>query len=236
MMKINLQHGIKLLQQKINQHPRAIPFTGSILLLLLGLYLLPVILFVELADEIMEGELYVDRVVMGWVKILHTPELTLLFKVFTEAGGVLGVGFMTILAIITYWLKGYKKAWLMVSASVLGALVINLSLKGIFQRDRPDFWTHFVQEAGYSFPSGHAMASAALAISLIVLMWRTRARWWVLAGGTFYTFMVGLSRVYLGVHYPTDIVAGWCVSFLWVGVVTLVVYEYSVFKNYSASR
>lgn len=220
----------KVLQMNLSKAPTFLPVTGGLLVLLLAMYVLLVIGFVELADEVNEGELVFDRVAMAWVQQWHTAGLTELMRLLTEAGGVIGVGLLTVLSVSVYALRGHLKASIMVGASVLGALVINLTLKGIFERERPHFWEHFVYESGYSFPSGHAMASAALAISLMFLLWRTRYRWWALGGGIGYMLLVGISRMYLGVHYPTDIIAGWSVSFLWVSLVAFTLYEFVVFR------
>ena len=97
-------------------------------------------------------------------------------------------------------------------------------LKAIFIRPRPEEWTRIVEETNYSFPSGHAMSSAALAFALIVVTWRTRWRWPVVVVMALYTMMIGLTRLYLGVHYPTDIIGGWFVSAAWVAIVVLMLY------------
>lgn len=215
----------------LRNHSSILPFTSGVLLVLLAIYIAAVVGFVALVEAVTEGELFFDQLVMNWVKGWHAPGATLFFTVVTELGGVIGVGLMTTATVMGYWLLRHKKAALMLLFSVVGAVAINLTLKGIFQRERPNFWEHFVQEGGYSFPSGHAMASAALAIALIFLLWRTRARWWGLGVGLSYMLSVGISRMYLGVHYPTDIVAGWCVSFIWVSIVAVVLYEYSVLRH-----
>lgn len=74
-----------------------------------------------------------------------------------------------------------------------------------------------------SFPSGHATSSAALVASLLVLAWQTRYRWRAILGGAVFLAGVGLSRMYFGVHYPSDILGGWCVSFAWVAALALIV-------------
>jgi membrane-associated phospholipid phosphatase len=73
-----------------------------------------------------------------------------------------------------------------------------------------------------SFPSGHGTAAAALAASLVVLLWSTRWRWLAVGAGVLFAVAVGLSRVYLGVHYPSDILASWSIAIGWVAVLTLV--------------
>jgi undecaprenyl-diphosphatase len=67
------------------------------------------------------------------------------------------------------------------------------------------------------------MASAALATALIIIFWKTKYRWLVVAGATLLTFLIGLSRLYLGVHYPSDVLAGWSVSAVWVVLVAVII-------------
>src|SRR5690606_4052086 len=88
-----------------------------------------------------------------------------------------------------------------------GSALLNIAAKQLFARDRPSLWESIAPETSYSFPSGHAMGSMTLALVLVLLAWHTRARWWVLAAMAVFVPMVGLSRVYLGVHYPSDILA-----------------------------
>ena len=91
--------------------------------------------------------------------------------------------------------------------------------KQLFARERPSLWESIAPEATYSFPSGHAMGSMTLAAVLILLAWRTRWRWPVALLTGAFTVLVGLSRVYLGVHYPSDILAGWAAALAWtVGI------------------
>ena len=78
-----------------------------------------------------------------------------------------------------------------------------------------DFWLALAPETTFSFPSGHAMGSMTLATVLVLLAWRTRWRWWVALPMLGFVLMVGLSRVYLGVHYPSDILAGWAAAAAW---------------------
>jgi undecaprenyl-diphosphatase len=103
-----------------------------------------------------------------------------------------------------------------VALSVSGALVINTALKLVFIRQRPELWELLTHESTYSFPSGHAAMSSALALTIIVLVWNSRWRGPVVGIGALYVLAIGFSRLYLGVHYPTDVLAGWIVSAIWV--------------------
>lgn len=220
---------IRQMQTAVGEYPPSFYRATILLALLLAVYLVPVSLFAWLVEEVIEGEtLAIDGLILGWIHLQQTPAATAFFQIITEFGGVYILG-MAVVAIMAWcWIQGRKKAALMVGVSVGGAAVINLVLKAIFQRDRPDLWQHLITETGYSFPSGHAMASAALVFSCVFLVWRTRFRWLGLVAGGTYMILVGISRMYLGVHYPSDIITGWCVSFIWVSLVALLLYSYSL--------
>lgn len=185
-----------------------------------GVFSVCTMLFAALADEVMENEtLRYDEAVLQAVRGIASPLLDTIFVVGTDLGGVIGV------AVIGVLLGGYfiyKRRWhklVFLLYALVGAVLLNVLLKSIFLRDRPDLWEHLVVEDSYSFPSGHAMASSALALALIALGWKTKFRWMILAAACFFVVFIGFSRLYLGVHYPTDVIAGWLVSTAWVSTV-----------------
>nr|WP_314765972.1 phosphatase PAP2 family protein [uncultured Neisseria sp.] len=95
---------------------------------------------------------------------------------------------------------------------VLAALVPTLNMlivKAWFARERPLLWPRLIEESNFSFPSGHSTFSAAIAVMLILLCRRTRYRRAAWIGGISFALLTGFSRIYLGVHYPTDVWAGW---------------------------
>jgi undecaprenyl-diphosphatase len=105
-----------------------------------------------------------------------------------------------------------------------GGWLLNRSAKALFGRERPKLWESVAPETSLSFPSGHAMASMALIAALVVLLWPTRWRYPTIGLGGIFVLLVGLSRVYLGVHYPSDVLAGWIASFAWVMGVSVLLY------------
>jgi undecaprenyl-diphosphatase len=104
-----------------------------------------------------------------------------------------------------------------------GCIVINRIAKVLLHRVRPHLWVSPAPEFDYGFPSGHAMASMTLVVMLVILSWNSRGRWFVLIAGTLFVIMIGWTRLYLGVHYPSDILAGWMAALSWaVGVSILI--------------
>lgn len=139
---------------------------------------------------------------------LSSPLLDMLFR-FSHELGTLNFSLVLVLA-ATAWhrLRGERRealAWLVVGFTTL---VLHLSLKPLFARPRPDLWPRLVAETGFSFPSGHALASAALYPLLAGITLALRRVGFVLVSVGLPLF-VGFGRLYLGVHWPTDVLAGW---------------------------
>jgi undecaprenyl-diphosphatase len=135
--------------------------------------------------------------------------------------------FATALAAFTVLFLFARREWgegLGVAAASLGSWSLYSSLKLVFQRLRPDL-PHLVPAGGYSFPSGHATATAALFFTLALVYCRhsgsRSGRVLVLSVAALLTLLVGISRVYLGVHYPSDVVAGWAAGGLLAIVIAM---------------
>lgn len=186
----------------------------------------PVIGFVELAERIRgDAGLPFDRPVMLWLERRHSPRTTRVVRGVTELGGVTAVPLFA-LATSAYLVsvRGSRRPAALLTVSLVGSTIINSVLKVLYRRKRPTFFPHIVEEKSYSFPSGHAMASAALAGCACVLAWPTPWRYPVIAGSSAYVPAVGVTRMYLGVHFPSDVLAGWCVSLAWVGEVATIMW------------
>ncbi|MEX0586346.1 MAG: phosphatase PAP2 family protein, partial [Pirellulales bacterium] len=117
------------------------------------------------------------------------------------------------------WLRRMFGAMWLVLAATLGGLVVSSVLKGAFERPRPSIVPHLSMVYTSSFPSGHSMLSATVYLTLGALLgrfvepFRLKAYFLIVALGV--TFLVGVSRVYVGVHYPTDVLAGWSAGLAW---------------------
>ncbi|MEW6572902.1 MAG: phosphatase PAP2 family protein [Bacillota bacterium] len=161
-----------------------------------------------------------DVKLTGWVSNLIHPSLMPLMIWASFLGSTPAVGGITGLAAL-YFLrrKSYREA-VAVPATSFGVFLLETALKEIFQRPRPQI-THFIEAYGYSFPSGHAATAAALFFVLSYLWYRyTRNRFRYIgpAAAALLILLIGISRVYLGVHYPSDVLAGFALGMLWGSV------------------
>ena len=187
-------------------------------------FVVPIMLFVQLADEVREQEtLPFDQQVLLAVNSISSSSLDAIVLATTDLGYIWWVGFATLVTVLLcVKARQYTNA-LIVMVGVGGSALINVLLKAFFQRDRPQLWERLVTENSFSFPSGHAMASASLAAVIIVILWPTRWRYYAIALGNLYVLYIGFTRMYLGVHYPTDILAGWLVAVSWIAITTIVI-------------
>lgn len=185
-----------------------------IALLFIGI-LLPLVLFGKLADRIHEGRTFsFDDKLLLLIRDNSTPWLDWLIINAERTGSFFTIPFFIVVTLALRFLKRPGNALYFVF-TVGGAYALNLLAKAFFQRARPALWESPLPETNFSFPSGHAMVSMAVAIAFIELAWRTKWRWPMLVAGLAGTFFVGFSRLYLGVHYPSDVVAGWSAALIW---------------------
>lgn len=195
-----------------------------LLLLFVGVFI-PLWVFGELAEDVLAQEhFFFDAPVLLFLHGYAAPWLDTIMLFFSLIGYRFGVVPVDVIVMAIFVQRRRWADALFWALAVGGAALLNLAAKQSFSRIRPDLWLSIAPETTYSFPSGHAMGSMALATALIVLAWPTRWRWVTLIGGAFFVVMVGISRVYLGVHYPSDILAGWMASLAWVMGVSLVLY------------
>jgi undecaprenyl-diphosphatase len=189
--------------------------------------------FIEIADEVREGETRsFDQRVVRWMRQPDDPSALRGPRWFHEtARDITALGDYAVLSLITFAVTGflllqrrYQSAFLLLSATVGGSLVSAL-LKAGFGRERPDL-PQLVYVASSSFPSGHAMGSAVVYLTLGVLAARLVSgapmKTYCLGIALVITLLVGSSRVYLGVHYPTDVLAGWSAGLVWAALCWLV--------------
>ncbi len=195
-----------------------------LLVLFVGV-LVPLALFGLLAtDVINRRDFFFDQPILFLVHSQASPLLDNVMLFFSLIGTRFGVIPLDILVLVVLLRRRRWGDVLFWSLAIGGAALLNLAAKQLFARIRPALWLSIAPETTFSFPSGHAMASTALVTALLVLLWPTRWRSLVLGFGAAFVVLVGLSRVYLGVHYPSDILAGWAASVAWVVGVSAVLY------------
>ncbi|MCR4325455.1 MAG: phosphatase PAP2 family protein, partial [Patescibacteria group bacterium] len=160
-----------------------------------------------------------DLAIEQWLSAIRSPFGLYFFSFFTELGGGIVVASITALAVFLLWKKGGVEYAVGLFASVAGAIAVSELLKFIVHRARPPIDLRAILETSYSFPSNHATASAALYGFLAYLAWRLAPRKWrgiIVAICLIIIAGVGFSRMYLGVHYPTDVLGGFIVGALFV--------------------
>lgn len=188
--------------------------------------------FIALADEVGEGDtLRFDEFVLRAMRNedgnpIGPPWVEGAARDVTALGGVAVLTLVT-LSVVAYLilLRKYHAMWLVVGASA-GGLILSSALKHWVARERPGVVIHLQTVYSYSFPSGHSMMSSAIYLTLGSLLARfvpeRRAKVYFLVLSLILTFLIGVSRVYLGVHYPTDVLAGWTAGLVWALICWLV--------------
>lgn len=198
---------------------------GRFVLLFLCL-LAPLWLFVELADEVHELEdFYFDDALLWQAHAMAGPALDRFFIVVSAIGYQWGVVPVDIALTVGLLIARRWREATFAGVSFAGSALLNMATKQFFQRDRPTLWESIAPEHTFSFPSGHAMGSATLAMVVVLLCWHTRWRWLAVALAATFALTVGASRIYLGVHYPSDILGGFAAGIAWVSGVYLVLYR-----------
>ena len=189
---------------------------NAVALLLLGV-LLPLLAVADLTEDVFrEGGFTWDQTLLAWYHAHRTPELTRLAETLGVLGGVQVLPFVTLAVAAGLYRARARAHALFLVLAVGGATLLNVLTKLIFQRPRPDVLEAVLHEPGFSFPSGHAMANAAFGLAITLIFWRSRAGWPVAVLGACWAVIVGISRNYLGVHYPSDVLAGGLSSLAWV--------------------
>jgi len=195
-------------------------------LLAIGSLAAGVWLFAALADEVMEGGTRkLDRTLLlalrrpGDLQPLGPLALLNAARDITALGGPSVLTLLTIAVGLFLALDGKKHMALFVCGSIGSGLLVSTLLKDTFDRPRPDIVPHEVYAASYSFPSGHSMLSALTYLTLGAILARAHERKllkaYFLLTAVFLTVLIGVTRVYLGVHWPTDVLAGWTAGAVW---------------------
>jgi undecaprenyl-diphosphatase len=180
-----------------------------------------------IAQEVIEGEpIGLDRRIMLALRQAANPALPVgpnwlpeAARDITALGSTVVLGIVLLVVTLYLFISGKRHTGWFVLATVLAGVTLNSLLKLGFARPRPDIVAPLMRELTMSFPSGHAALSAVCYLTLGALLAQAHTsraiRIHFIATAVFLTLLIGCSRVYLGVHYPTDVLAGWCIGTAW---------------------
>lgn len=178
-----------------------------------------------LCQEVWEKEAFqFDTTLLLWLHQRANPLLDQLMLSITRLGNP-AIVVMIVLTNLGWFLWRQRRLEaLMLIVACAGAVILNKALKLVFARPRPSLWTPLIQEHSYGFPSGHALGSLVLYgfLAYILACWYPRQSRWIYGIATSAIVLIGFSRLYLGVHYPTDVAAGFSVGFLWLMLCILI--------------
>lgn len=177
------------------------------------------IIFLKIGSEILEKDILgFDSIITNFVYGFRTPAMTKVMMSLTSLGSPLFLGFIFLIFVVFLYTRRRKDVFIY-SAILYSGVVLNFILKFMFERPRP-LNLPLIHENTYSFPSGHAMDSFVFYFALSYFIFRETGSskfsilMFVTAGLT--VFLVGISRIYLGVHYPSDVLAGYIAGFMWL--------------------
>jgi membrane-associated phospholipid phosphatase len=179
----------------------------------------PLSIFVSLAITVSQHQGFLltwDQAVLEGIHAAKEVELETIAISLTQLGR--GTGILAITVLISIFLA-WRKQWrslIYVVITVLGSGILNQVAKLLFHRDRPTLWASPTPEFDFSFPSGHAMLSMTLVIFVATLIKQGHWRSLFLFCGVMFAIAIGWTRLYLGVHYPSDILGGWALAITWV--------------------
>ncbi|HEX8197396.1 MAG TPA: phosphatase PAP2 family protein [Pyrinomonadaceae bacterium] len=206
---------------------------GSILFFGLMIAVGALFFFAWLADEVLEGGTQaMDETVRIFVNGFASQPLTLLMNFVTVLGSTLFLSTVFVCVFIIFIRKNRKRPAILITITMAGAVFLNFVLKTSFARARPVPFFDTPLPSSYSFPSGHALFAlcfygvlAWIFASMIRKHWLKSLIW---VAAVFLALLIGISRIYLGVHYPSDVIAGYAASIVWV--ITVISADY-VLKN-----
>lgn len=192
------------------------------------LTLIFLLLAINLESHILDN---FDKNIYNFIQIFHCSFMTTFFKIITFLASS---SFLICLCILILFFNKNKKDSILIVFNLTNTVIINVILKQIFSRERP-IDLMLIEESGFSFPSGHSMAAMTFYGFIIYLIWQNK---WSKKKKVFSSiilstliFLIGTSRIYLGVHYASDVIAGFIVSLIYLILFTFVVSHYKLMKS-----
>jgi undecaprenyl-diphosphatase len=207
-----------------------------VLLLAVGSICGGILIFAGVTDLVREGELHEAET--RWMRALRSPDdpahplgpawLERCSREVTVLGGGVVLTLFTLLVAGYLLIERLYASTILLLVAVGGGTILTALLKGYFDRDRPNVVPHLTDSFFQSYPSGHSMMSSVVYLTLAVLLSRAlksrKVKIYCVGAALFLSFLVGISRVYLGVHFPTDVIAGWAGGIAWALLCWLAAY------------
>lgn len=202
-------------------HPRLITLIAT--LGTFGLAICLVILFIvaKLAEEVLEKEAFAfDTSFLLWLHQYNNPSLDKLMLFITNLGNPTTVVIVAFMTLAILWWRRYRLEIMVFTLTCLGGVILNTGLKLFFSKPRPQLWNQLITEKSFSFPSGHAIGSMVLYgfVAHLLAFYYPKFSTLIYTLAVILIGAIGFSRLYLGVHWPTDVIAGYGVGFLWLAI------------------
>ena len=209
----------KLVRFWLRIYPRIASLIATIGFFGLASCLLIIYVLSELSEEVLEREAFAfDKTILLWIHSFANPTLDRIMLGITRLGDPITVGIIAGVTLTILWWRRYRLEAKIFIINCIGGVVLSDGLKLAFSKSRPQLWDSLISEETYSYPSGHALGSMVLYGFLANLLADRYPQFamiiYILA--TIIIGAIGLSRLYLGVHWPTDVIAGYGVGFLWI--------------------
>jgi membrane-associated phospholipid phosphatase len=204
---------------------RAFPLFGALAVLIVGLWG-----FGVLVEDLLTGDpiVQIDRALAAWLHDHASSVLTPILVAVTTLGSAWVLAPLAVVAVALLLRRHRGRDALMVALAIVGAELLTVGLKAGFERERPFFADPLAVEGTFSFPSGHATVSLAVYGALAIVMAKSREtlarRIAVLLAAAALILLIGFSRLYLGVHFLSDVLAGFSAGLAWLGLCTLAIY------------
>jgi membrane-associated phospholipid phosphatase len=204
-------------------HPRLVSLIATVGIFGLASCLIILFVVAQIADEVLEKESFAfDRTLLLWIHSFANPNLDRVMLAITHFGNPSIVITVALVSFGILWWRHYQKEAKIFAIACLGASILNTGLKLFFTKPRPQLWTGLISETSFSFPSGHALGSFVLygAIAYLLATCYPQLSILIYTLAVILIAAICISRLYLGVHWPTDIIAGYGIGFLWLTICT----------------
>lgn len=199
---------------------------GTLLFVGMTLAIAALFFFGWLASEMLEGDTRrFDETVRNIVHETAFPLLTSVMQTASFLGSTLFLTVFGVVIVIALYLRKHRRGAILFTITTVGASVLLVILKLAFRRARPEPFFDTILPASYSFPSGHSLAAFCFYGALAEILSERTNKFWqqtiVWTAAVTMILLIGISRIYLGVHHPSDVVAGYAVAFIWVVTIAI---------------